>query len=110
MLVAPDGQWVSPGSTEFCAALGEAKPDCDSITFAVKNLGFIKFQFHEQSLIEVELHPSAVKLPAMFAAQQQLVDTKSKLFRIKYFEDKWQSKIFASAEDTVAKLSQLCAP
>ena len=59
MLVASDGQWVLPDSSEFFAALGDSEPDYDSVTFAVKNLGFIKFQFHDQSLIEIELHPRA---------------------------------------------------
>jgi hypothetical protein len=110
MLVASDGQWVLPDSSEFFAALGDSEPDYDSVTFAVKNLGFIKFQFHDQSLIEIELHPRNVKLPAMLAAQQQLVDAKVRLFRIKFFDTEWRSEIFASVEDIVARLSQLCTP
>jgi len=73
MLVTPDGRWVFPNSEEFLALLGDATPDYDAISFAVKNLGFIKFQFVEQSIIEVELHPRNVELPALFAAQQQLM-------------------------------------
>jgi hypothetical protein len=57
MLVTPDGRWVFPDSEEFLSLLGDAAPDYDAISFAVKNLGFIKFQFVEQSIIEVELHP-----------------------------------------------------
>jgi hypothetical protein len=110
LLVAPDGQWVLSGSSEFLAALGDAKPDYDNVTFAVQNLGFIKFQIHEQSLIEIELHPRNVKLPAMLAAQQQLVDSKVRLFRIRFFDTEWRSEISASAEDIVARLSQLCTP
>jgi hypothetical protein len=110
ILVTPDGQWVFPDTSEFLAALGDAKPDYDSVAFAIKNLGFIKFQFYDQSLIEIELHPRNVQLPAMLAAQQQLVAAKAKLFRIKFLDTEWRSEISASAEDTVGRLSQLCAP
>ena len=58
MLVTPDGQWVLAGSDEFLAALGDPDPDYDATSFAVKNLGFIKFQILEQSLIEISLVPS----------------------------------------------------
>ncbi len=110
MLITPDGQWVVPNSTEFLAALGDSEPDYDACAFAVRNLGFIKFQFVNQSLIEIELHPRNVELPAMLAAQQQLVIAKVNLFRIKFFDTEWRSEISASAEDVVGRLSQLCAP
>jgi hypothetical protein len=110
MLVTPDGRWVFPNSEEFLALLGDATPDYDAISFAVKNLGFIKFQFVEQSIIEVELHPRNVELPALFAAQQQLMSARIKLFRIRYFDTAWHSEISSSAERTISRLSELCAP
>ena len=103
MLVTPDGRWVFPNSEEFLALLGDATPDYDAISFAVKNLGFIKFQFVEQSIIEVELHPRNVELPALFAAQQQLMSARIKLFRIRYFDTAWHSEISSSAERTTAR-------
>ena len=48
MLVTPDGEWVFPNSEEFLARLGDATPDYDAISFAVKNLGFIKFQIDDR--------------------------------------------------------------
>lgn len=110
MLIAPDGQWVSSDTREFFEALGGPAPDHDAVAFAVKNRGFIKFRVIEESLIEIELHPRNVELLALLAAQQQLVTTPVKLFRIKFFDTEWRSEISASAEQVVARLSELCAP
>jgi hypothetical protein len=55
MLVTPDGRWVLEDSAEFLAALGDPSPDYDGASFAVKNLGFVKFQVLDQSVID--LHP-----------------------------------------------------
>jgi hypothetical protein len=110
MLITPDGGWVSPDSAEFYTALGDPDPDYDAINFAVKNLGFIKFQVIQHSIVEIELHPRNVELPALLAVQQQLLSSEVKLFRIKYFEKIWQSEISSSAEYTVERLSHLCAP
>jgi hypothetical protein len=110
MLVAPTGQWVMENSAEFFAALGDAHPDYDAVSFAVKNLGFVKFQIHDQSIIEIELHPCTIGLPALLAAQQQLLIAKVKLFRIRYFDTSWHSEILPSADLAVSRLSELCAP
>jgi hypothetical protein len=110
MLISPDGRWVVEDSAEFLAALGDVSPDYDATAYAVKNLGFIKFQIHEQSLIEIELHPYTVGLPALLAAQQQLLVSTVKLFRIRYFDTTWQSEIMPGAEVAVTRLSELCAP
>ena len=110
MLVTPDGQWVLPETPEFFAALGDPTPDYDSVAFAVKNRGFIKVNTIEHSLIEIELHPRNVELQALLAVQQQLVSAPVKLFRIKSFDTEWRSEISASAEQAVARLSELCAP
>ncbi|MGH9810887.1 MAG: hypothetical protein ACRD9W_27175, partial [Terriglobia bacterium] len=110
MLVTPDGRWVLPDSAEFLAALGDGAPDYDAQAFAVKNLGFIKFQILDGSITEIELHPQNVELPALLAVQQQLLSSQVKLFRIKYFEASWKSEIVYSAELAVSRLSELCAP
>ncbi len=110
MLVTPDGQWVFPDTAEFFAALGDPAPDYDAAAFAVKNLGFIKWQMIEQSIIEIELHPRNVELAALLAAQQQLLSSPVRLFRIKYFDTSWQSEISSSVEHTIERLSELCAP
>src|SRR5437868_5235899 len=110
MLVTPDGRWVLPNTEEFLAVLGDSAPDYDAISFAVKNLGFIKLQIIEQSIIEIELHPRNVELPALLAAQQQLLSARIKLFRIKYFDAAWHSEISSSAEHAIARLSALCTP
>ena len=110
MLVTPDGQWVIEDSAEFLTALGDPKPDYDAALFAVKNLGFIKFQVLDNSVIEIELHPQNVELPALLAVQQQLLSTRVKLFRIKYLEMEWKSEILCASEVAVSRLSELCAP
>jgi hypothetical protein len=110
MLVTSDGQWVLENDSEFLRKLGDPAPDYDAAAFAVKNLGFIKFQMLDDSLIEIELHPRNVALPALLAVQQQLLSSKVRLFRIKFFEQSWKSEISSSAEATVARLSELCAP
>ena len=86
MLATSEGDWVVPGSAEFLAALGDSQPDYDAVSFAVKNLGFVKFDILEPSVIEIELHPRNVELPALLAAQQQVSSSGFKLFRIKHFE------------------------
>ena len=59
MLITSDGQWVLEDSVEFLTALGDPNPDYDAASFAVKNLGFIKFQVLDSSIVEIELHPGA---------------------------------------------------
>ncbi len=110
MLVTPDGQWMLEDSTEFLAALGDPNPDYDAALFAVKNLGFIKFQVLDGSIVEIELHPRNVQLPALLAVQQQLLSSQVRLFRIKYFDTAWHSEITTAAEPTISRLSELCAP
>ena len=110
MLVTADGEWLLPDTPEFFEALGDPDPDYDSMAFAVKNLGFIKFQTFGQQIAEIELHPRNVGLPALLAAQQQVLTSPAKLFRIKYFDAQWRSEISSSAEHIIGRLSQLCAP
>jgi len=110
MLVSAEGTWMLENSVEFHAALGDPNPDYDATGFAVKNLGFIKFQILDNSIIEIDLHPRNVEIPALLAVQQQLVTSQVKLFRIRYFDLSWKSEIICSAELAVARLSELCAP
>ena len=110
MLVTPDGDWVFPESEEFRAAIGDPDPDYDAVAFAVKNLGFVKFQMIERSIVEIELYPRNTEMPALLAVQQQLLTTQVKLFRIRYFDNGWQSEISSSAEHTVERLAQLAEP
>jgi hypothetical protein len=110
MLVTGDGEWLVPDTPEFLEALGDPDPDYDSVSFAVRNLGFIKFQVFGHSIAEIELHPRNVELPALLAAQQQVLSSEVKLFRLKYLDSEWRSEITSSAEHIVARLSELCAP
>ena len=60
MLITSDGQWVLEDSVEFLTALGDPNPDYDAASFAVKNLGFIKFQVLDSSIVEIELQVADV--------------------------------------------------
>jgi hypothetical protein len=110
LLVSPDAEWLLPDSAEFLEALGDPEPDYDAPGFAVKNLGFIKFQMLHESVVEIELHPRNVELPALLAVQEKLLSCSATLFRIKYFDIAWQSEISSSLEHTIGRLSELCAP
>jgi hypothetical protein len=110
MLITPDGEWVLPDTPDFLAALGDPNPDYDAVSFAVKNLGFIKFEVIQQSVVEIELHPRNVELPALLAAQQQILSCRVNLFRIRYFDTAWHSEIFPAADRIVERLSELCTP
>lgn len=110
MLATPEGEWVFEDSPEFRAALGDPDPDYDAPLFAVKNLGFIRFQIFGQAVIEIDLHPRNVALPALLAVQEQLQSSRIKLFRIRYFDSDWKSEIISSAEHAMLRLSGLCAP
>ena len=110
MLVTSDAQWVLPDTPEFFEALGDPNPDYDSIAFAVKNLGFIRYQVLERSIVEVELHPRNVELPALLAVQQEILRSQVSLFRLKFFDSEWRSEISSSPEHVVSRLSELCAP
>lgn len=107
MLVTPDGQWVLPGSSDFLAALDDPDPDYDAESFAVKNLGFIKFRIVAPSIVEIELHPRNVQLPALLAVQQRIISTPLLFIRIKYFTHAWHSEVISSAEGAIARLSEL---
>jgi hypothetical protein len=110
MLVTAEGKWVLPDSDEFLAALGDPSPDYDAVGFAVRNLGFIKFQLLDRVVTEIELHPRNVDLRALLAVERKLGEIATKLFRIKYLDTEWHSEISASTEHTLERLRELCAP
>src|SRR5215469_16524472 len=110
MLVTADGQWVLPDSEAFRTALSDPNPDYDAVGFAIRNLGFVKFQVLDRLVTEIELHPRNVTLPALLALEQLVGEVGTNLFRIRYLNDEWHSEISASAEHTVARLRELCAP
>ena len=75
------------------------------------NLGFIKFEILNQTIIEIELHPRNVDQLALFSVQRQLLSSEIGLFRIKHFSDSaWRSEISSSAEHAIVRLTELCTP
>jgi hypothetical protein len=110
LLVTSDGQWVLPTGPEFLDALGDANPDYDAVGYAVRNLGFVKFEVLEHSMIEIELHPKNVGFAALLSVQQEIMKSDVRLFRIKFLEGDWRSEISSSAEQVITRLSELCSP
>lgn len=110
LLVSPEGEWMLPGSAELLRALGDLDPDYDAVGFAVRNLGFIKFQVLHGTVVELELHPRNVALPTLLAVQEKLLTCNVRLFRIEYLDTEWRSEISSSLEQTLSRLSELCAP
>lgn len=98
------------GQHRVSSGVRRPKSDYDAAMFAVKNLGFIKFQILDCSIIELELHPRNVQLPALLGIQQQLLLSQARLIRIKYFDTAWRSEIMTSSERAISRLSELCAP
>ena len=109
MLATAEGRWVLPDSEEFLSALGDPDPDYDAAGFAVRNLGFVKFQVLDRLVAEIELHPRNVGRRALLAVEAQLAKTGANLFRIKYLDSEWRSEISPSAERAAARLHELCA-
>jgi len=110
MLVTAEGKWVLPDSDEFLAALGDPNPDYDAVGFAVRNLGFVRFQVLDRLVTEIELCPRNVDLQALLAVERLLCEAGTNLFRIRWLADEWHSEISASAKHTMARLRELCAP
>jgi hypothetical protein len=110
MLVTRDGRWVLPDSSEFLEALGDPDPDYDAIGFAVRNLGFVKFQVLDRIVTEIDLHPRNVGRQAISAVEKLVNEAGTTLFRVRYLTDDWHSEIFPSARATMDRLNELCAP
>ena len=110
MLVTAEGKWVLPDSDEFLAALGDPEPDYDAVGFAVRNLGFVRFQVLDRLVTEIELCPRNVDLRALLAVERLLCDAGTNLFRVRWLADEWHSEISASAKHTLTRLRELCAP
>jgi hypothetical protein len=80
MLVSAEGTWMFEDSVEFRAALGDPQPDYDAAAFAVKNLGFIKFQILDNSIIEIDSIPVTSKSPPCLPFSSSLLHHTSSCF------------------------------
>ena len=110
LLITAEGACVLPDSEAFLGALGDPAPDYDAVGFAIRNLGFVKFQVLDRIVVEIELHPRNVERRALIALERLLEQTSTGLFRIKYLDSEWRSEISASADHTLARIRELCAP
>ena len=99
------------GTSDVFAAFGHPDPDYDGVCFAVRNLGFIKFEVIRQSIVEIELHPRNVELPALLAVQQQLLSSDLRLFPYQVFRhEPGIPKSLPRPSSTISRLSELCRP
>jgi hypothetical protein len=109
ILVTPTGDWVSEGSREFLAMLGDPDPDYDAALFAVRNLGFIAVRRHE-AMLDVILHPRNAEPGAVDAVVAMLGSSTARLSRITYLTDRWRHETITTARDSAARIVELCPP
>jgi hypothetical protein len=109
LLVGPNGRWFYENSPEFLSELGDLRPDYDSVHFAIKNLGFIKF-VRFGSLVEITMHPRNVEESALHAAQNLVSASQARMFRIRYFDNSWELETASSPRQAVSRMFELCAP
>jgi hypothetical protein len=109
LIVTSAGRWTFSASSDFHSALGDCDPDYDSLGFAVRNLGFIKFTVLDRTLIQIELHPRNVGWSALRATQRQLLVSTARVFQINYLDREWTTETWSSAADAVTRLTQLCS-
>ena len=100
LIVTSAGRWTFPASSDFNSALGDCDPDYDSLGFAVRNLGFIKFSVLDRTLIQIELHPRNVGWLALRATQQQLLSSHARIFQINYLDRELTTETWSSAAES----------
>ena len=68
MLVTSDGKRVLAEDDPFFATLRDLGRADDAVSFAVRNLGFIKFEVLDGRVVIIEIHPASVDRRALLAA------------------------------------------
>ena len=70
VLVSSDGKRALPEDDGFFVTLRDLAPGDDATGFAVRNLGFIKFQVVDAQTTVIELDPCSVDRRALVAAER----------------------------------------
>ena len=107
-LISPEGTWLPASGSALHQALGYPAPDFDAPGFAVRNLGYIKFEMIEDALIDIECHPMHVSPAALAAAQRHLEASGHRLFRLRYLTDDWHTEVIVNATLAARRMGELC--
>jgi hypothetical protein len=110
LYVTSDGRWVLPEDDRFFATLGRLAPGQEAGGFAIRNLGFIKFQALADGVTAIELHPSSVDRRALIAAERRVSKAAGARFRIVYLDAGRQSEPALSVAEMIDRLRSLRAP
>jgi hypothetical protein len=110
VLVTSDGRRVLPEGDEFFLTLGRLAPGSEAGGFAVRNLGFIKFQALADGVTAIELHPPSVDHRALMAAERRVTEATGARFRIVFLDAGRQSEPALSVAETIDRLRALRTP
>ena len=97
MLVTSDGRRVLPEDDAFFVTLRDLAPGQEAVGFAVRNLGFIKFQALDWGVTLIELHPQSVDRRALLAAERRIGEWGTRMFLVNRLDDGKPSRIAISA-------------
>jgi hypothetical protein len=108
LLVTSDGRRVLPETDGFFTALARLVPGSDPVGFAVRELGFVKFQ-PQGSVTIVELDERTVDPRALLRAERQIAECGAAAFSVRPLRAGRADGRSLSAADAVARLRQLLA-
>ena len=106
VLIDDQGTCWPSGSRELFARLGNADPDFDMPSYAVRNLGFIEVEGTTES-INLRLRPGAVDPKALAALFYLLSDTTPRRVVLGYFIDSWGYEICPGSEKVFVRIEEL---
>jgi len=108
MLVTSDGKRVLPETDAFFSTLGQLAPGTDPIGFAVRKLGFVKFQQFDDRVTVVEYDPESVGRCALLRAERRIGESRAGRFVVKKLGA--NCDVSLSAVEAIAQLRELRAP
>jgi hypothetical protein len=109
-LISPQGAWFPGSGPALNEAIGYPDAAFDAAAFAVRNLGYIKFETIENILLDIEFDPHHVAPAGLALAQAHLAASLHRLVRLRYFSREWLTEVAVSADQAARRLSELCAP
>lgn len=106
VLIDDQGNCWPSGSRELFSRLGNADPDFDMASYAVRNLGFIEVEGTPDSM-QLRLRPGAVDPKALAALFYLLSDATPRRLVLGYFIDDWGYEICPGSEKMFARIEEL---
>jgi hypothetical protein len=110
ILVSPEGAWFRGDGPALHQAVGYPEPDFDAAGFAVRNLGYIKFETIADVLLDVEFHPLHVSRRALEGARHHLAAVEHRLVRLRYLVEDWRTELAINPAQAALRLGEICAP